>query len=130
MKKIRIYHLLISLLSICIIAAFVLLFTIKKNEPFTELFFDMHQILPQEVELYRRYTFDFTIHNYEYQRKSYIYAIYVSSYAIHFGEVTLDHDQSITLKRSFMINQYVEHAKITVRLENKCQEIFFWVKVK
>ena len=113
-----------------IILAVVLLFTIKKDEPFTELYFNNHQDLPKEIELHKTYTFYFTIHNFEYNRIRYIYSIYVSSYVIDAGKVTLDHDQSITLQKSFMITKHFELAKVIVRLENREQEIHFWIKEK
>ena len=126
----RFEHLLIHIMIIGIIFVVTLLFTLKKDEPFTELYFYKHQNLPKEIELHKTYPFYFTIHNYEYKRVKYIYSINVSSYAIDTGEVTLDHDQSVTIVKSFMISESVEMAKVSVKLENRDQEIHFWIEGK
>ena len=123
-------HLLIVILIVGIILVVTFSFTLKKNEPFTELYFHKHQNLPNEIESHKTYPFYFTIHNYEYKTVTYSYSINVSYHEIDSGEVTLDHDQSITIMKSFKINESVERAKISVKLENRNQEIYFWIKGK
>ena len=75
MKENTIYNTLIVVCIIAILAVTILIFTTKKSESFTELYFENHQNLPKSIELGKNYEFYFTINNLENKPFNYNYQV-------------------------------------------------------
>jgi len=134
MEEDTLYNILIVACIIGIIVVTVLIFTNKTTEPFTELYFENHQLLPKEIELGKEYSFMFTVHNMEGEATNYFYEFSKETdnnkKVIDFKQFSLAKDRSTTFRKTFKIDQDFKDAKITIKLLNKDQEIHFWVKQK
>lgn len=132
MKENTIYNILIVVCIIAILAVTILIFTTKKSESFTELYFENHQNLPKVITLNQNYDFYFTIHNLENKLTTYNYQITLdldgTTKTLKQEQVSLNHDQSKLISQSFKIDQSFTQGKITVILLNKKQSIHFWLK--
>ena len=132
MKENTIYNILIIICIIAILAVTILIFTTKKSEPFTELYFENHQNLPKNIELNQNQEFYFTIKNLENKQFTYNYQITLDLdgqiKTLKQEQVSLDHDQKKLISHSFQINQTFKQGKITITLLNKKQSIHFWIK--
>lgn len=130
MKEDTLYNILIAISIIGIIVILVLIFTTKTTESFTELYFEDHQNLPNEIELNQEYTFQFTIHNLENEATTYNYKVYLliddQTQSIDSKSITLNNNETATITESFEISQDFNSAKIVV--DTNDQEIHFWVK--
>ena len=130
MEEDTLYNILIAISIIGIIVILVLIFTTKTTESFTELYFEDHQNLPNEINLNEEYSFEFTIHNLENEKTNYNYKVYEViddiTYYIDSSSTTLDHNSTATIEETFQISQDFETAKIVVEIND--QEIHFWVK--
>jgi len=132
MKENTIYNILIIICIIAILAVTILIFTTKKSEPFTELYFENHINLPKTIELNKNYEFYFTINNLENEIFTYNYQITLdldgTTKTLKQEQVTLNQDQKKLISHSFNINQSFKQGKITITLLNKKQSIHFWIK--
>lgn len=104
----------------------------KKPERFTELYFTDHLNLPKKIKLGTPYSFEFTIHNLEYQDFTYHYELTAEidekKAVLGEGQFLLKHDEIKTLPLDFRIFKSFKRAKITLNLVNKNQPIHFWVE--
>jgi len=135
MEEDKIYNILIAISVIAIIAILVLIFTTKTSESFTELYFEDHQNLPNQIQLGKGYPFQFSIHNLENEQFEYNYKISIEYYksdklqkteTLLQDTITLEHDQSATIPYTLILEDSFESAKIVV--ETNDQEIHFWVE--
>lgn len=109
--------------------------TTIKSDSFTELYFDNNENLPQKPSVILNYdavpyTFSFTIHNVEHADMSYEYEVLLS------GETNTQTDGKTvfikngatkTIPETFILpNNILTRTKVTVRLINTNEEIFFW----
>lgn len=134
MEENTIYNLLIITCLLAIIIVTIFIFTNKQTEPFTELYFENHQSLPQHLELNQDYPFQFTIHNLENKPLKYYYEVSLDldhhRQILKQAQITLNHDQHQTFTESFHVDQPFTQGKITVTLLTKHQSIHFWIQPK
>ena len=135
MEDDHLYNILFVVTIIAIIVILGLTFTTSTTESFTELYFEDHANLPNNIQLNKEYLFKFSIHNLENQQIDYIYTIYIEYYTneelqstetINSDSITLEHDQTATISESFEINEDFELVKVIIETNN--QEIHFWVE--
>ncbi len=109
----------------------IVLATTVKPETFTELYFENHLSLPNEIKPNKPYSFKFTLHNLENQNMTYHYEVY-----LHAGDIKLPIDQDTisiknnqykTIEETFLVNAPVTKSLIVVNLINKNQQIDFWI---
>ncbi len=101
-------------------------------EPLTELYFEDHTKLPQNISLDKEYSFQFTIRNLENKDMAYPYSV-TKEYSNKIGiidnaEIFLKNDETKTVTEKFKITEPFDRAKIKVNLKNKNQDIHFWVE--
>tara|TARA_Y100000310_G_C20606168_1_gene775580 strand:+ start:131 stop:529 length:399 start_codon:yes stop_codon:yes gene_type:complete len=132
MKENTLRNLLIIVCIVSILTVTVLIFTIEKNDSFTELYFENHINLPKTIELNKNQEFYFTIKNLENKQFTYNYQINLDlggkTTILNQAQTTLNHNQKKLISQSFNINQAFKQGKITVTLLNKKQSIHFWLK--
>ncbi len=108
-----------------------ILATTKKPETFTELYFEDHLSLPNQVILYKENNFKFTIHNLENKDMVYPYEVYIEvtgeRQLIDKSSVFIKNDEYMTITQNFIITIPIQIAKIEVNLTNKNQKIHFWM---
>jgi uncharacterized membrane protein len=134
---------IVGALELCILACFALqtnttirntitLATNAQTEPFTELYFQNHTQLPQNILPNRQYTFTFTIHNHENQDKQYSYDVYIddnnTKHYLDHNTITLKNNATITIQESFLLTQPIAKAKVIINLTDKNQQIDFLIK--
>ena len=133
MKEDQLYNILIIASVIAIIAILTLIFITKTSESFTELYFEDHQDLPNQIQLNKEYLVQFSIHNLENEDTLYNYKSYIEYYkfnklasttTILDDSITLNHDQTATIPIGFTMENSFESAKIIVETNN--QEIHFY----
>ncbi len=110
----------------------VALATTVKPETFTELYFENHEKLVKQIEPNNPQSFSFTIHNREYGTVTYPYEIFITDTNGNKAEIVKDivvlkHNEKKTIPVYFELLQPVARAKITVKLNNKGQEIHYWI---
>ncbi len=132
MKENTIYNILIIACIIAIVAVTILIFTTKKSESFTELYFENHQNLPKNIELNKNNEFYFTINNLENTQFTYNYQITLdldgTTKILKQEQITLNHNQKQPIYHQFKIQNSFKQGKITITLLNKKQSIHFWLK--
>jgi uncharacterized membrane protein len=110
----------------------VALATTKKPETFTELYFGDHIDLPKKIEIGKKQSFSFTIHNLEYKDMTYKYEISAfddeADRSIYSDSVNLSHDEYKTIGGSYTVATASGRIKIEVLLVNKNQSIHFWLE--
>ena len=125
-------------------------------EPLTELYFENHANLPKNIEVGKKYSFVFTIHNLEYRDMNYTYNVSAFDnegnliFELDKGDIFLKNNESKTFYKDFKFNKPFDRAKINVKIvknemgeplfkkklwwedPNKIDEIniHFWVKEK
>lgn len=130
-QKMEIHNIWIYIVIIAIIVVTSLTFTLKDDEPFTEIYFDNHQNLPDQIRLGSSYPFTFAIHNMEYEKVNYAYSVYVGSeLVVDTKHIILEHGESITLYETLVMDDPFDITKVTVKLKEKDQEISFFVRQK
>ena len=132
MEEDQLYNSLIISLIIGIIIVLVTLILFKpEKENFTQLYFNDHQSLPEYSQ--NSYNLSFTIDNHENQDYNYTYVI-----------TSIENNNKIVLDKEIIYIKDKENISITknlkfnvdnitmlqVSLENKSQEIHFWVRNK
>ena len=132
MKENTIYNILIVVCIIAILSETILIFTTKKSEPFTELYFENHQNLPKTITLNQNQEFYFTIKNLENKVFTYNYQITLNldgtTKILKQEQISINHNQKQTIYQQFKISNNFKQAKITITLLNKKQSIHFWLK--
>ncbi|MFH1971877.1 MAG: DUF1616 domain-containing protein [archaeon] len=135
MEDDKVYNALMVISAIAIIIILTLIFTTKTTEEFTELYFEDHQNLPNQIQLEKEYTFQFSIHNLENEQTSYNYKISIDYYkseklqkteTLFQDSISLEHNQTATIPYTLILEDSFESAKIIVETNN--QEIHFWVE--
>lgn len=103
---------------------------LPEAEKLTELYFEDHGALPSKLIVGESRTIRFTIHNLEYEPKTYGYEFRydtaTSSSLLETGSLTLAHDAARTIPVSFSMNEATRSAFRVILLEPK-QSIHFWV---
>lgn len=100
-------------------------------EPITELYFENHLDLPNNLDPTKNNNFQFTVHNLEYEPYTYNYKVEAlsteSAKLLNEGSFTLKHDEYKTIGQRISTAEAQIRTKINVSLENKNQSIHFWV---
>ena len=106
--------------------------TTRKPETFTELYFEDHVNLPNEIISGKVYRFSFTIHNLENTDMDYPYEVYVDAQAnkepIDEGTVFVKNDEYKTIDQNYMLATPSGRMKIQVLLVDQNQPISFWME--
>lgn len=109
---------------VVIIIAFivVLQFIPLGIEPLTEVYFENHTKLPVYIFPMKDYNFSFTIHNLEYQNMGYDYKVEVYKgddfwYMLDSGRVTMQDNESRTVKSEFVLSKGFERARVQIIVE-------------
>jgi len=138
MGKSTVYGVLGFLVILAILVVLGLFFTVKVEQPFTQLYFENPTNLPKVMLKGNSYEFSFTIENMEYEEKMYNFVIlYENEFErdiIMTSSAKLKHGQSITIPVNLQIsgsfeNELSNNTKISIQLINMDQEIHFWGKV-
>ena len=102
--------------SVIIIAAFI--YTLSwipiGIEPLTEVYFEDHTKLPKFIFPEKNYNFSYTINNLEHQKVKYFYEVKKTTEVLDKGEITLNHNNSITFFQEFSYEEGFGKDKITV----------------
>jgi len=110
----------------------VVLATTVKPETFTELYFEDHLSLPDEVALFKENNFKFTIHNLENEDMEYPYEVYIDvnreKQLIDKSSVLIEKNEYKTITEDFTITVPMQRAKVVINLINKNQQIHFWME--
>ena len=110
----------------------VVLATTVKPETFTELYFEDHLSLPDEVTLFKENNFKFTIHNLENEDMEYPYEVYIDvnreKNMIDKSSVLIENNEYKTITEDFTITVPMQRAKVVINLINKNQQIHFWME--
>jgi len=110
----------------------VVLATTVKPETFTELYFEDHLSLPDEVALFKENNFKFTIHNLENEDMEYPYEVYIDvnreKNMIDKSSVLIENNEYKTITEDFTITVPMQRAKVVINLINKNQQIHFWME--
>jgi hypothetical protein len=108
--------------------------TSAKPETFTELYFEDHQSLPNEVTLSKKNNFRFVIHNIENKDMEYPYEVYFDingeKKIIYINSVFVKNTEYKIIPVDFTITTQIQKAKVVVNLINKKQQISFWIEEK
>lgn len=105
--------------------------TSNKPEKITELYFENHTQLPDEIYPTDQYRFIFTIHNMEQETVAYKYRVYIKRdeaiIMLDENEVEVADGQKVSVKEEFgpLLSRKLE---VVVELVNKNQKISFWMK--
>ena len=131
MKEDTLYNILIAISVVAIIAILILIFTTKTDEPFTELYFEDHTSLPENVTLGQSYPFSFSIHNVEQDVTRYEYSVYIvkedgTTTIVDSSSLTLNNGETATVEESFHLEESFTSAEVVVEL-NTGEEIHFWI---
>jgi uncharacterized membrane protein len=110
----------------------VVLATTKKPETFTELYFKDHINLPGKIEVGKKQSFSFTIHNLEYKNMTYRYEVKAiddnTDLTVYSGSDTLSHDEYKTIDGSYTVATASGRMKIEVLLPDQNQAIHYWLE--
>jgi hypothetical protein len=113
--------------------AFILATSVKP-ETFTELYFENHLSLPNEITLSKKNNFKFIIHNLENKDMEYTYEVYLDvngeKKIIYINSVFIKNTEYKTISADFAITTQIQKAKVVVNLINKNQQISFWIEEK
>lgn len=103
------------------------------KEPLTEVFFENHTLLRDNIFPGQQYNFTFTVHNLEYREMNYGYnvtAYYVNqSVQIKSGELDLNDNESASMYVNYSLPKGFSRAKVEVlvwRNETDSIDIHFW----
>jgi len=113
-----------SLLVLIITLSLAAFATPGQGEGFSEIYFVGN--LPKQAQMDLFYNFTFAIHNLEGQSADYNYSILLPSNKVLWGELTLDHEDTAFITDSFRGRG--EFGRVKITLENRDQEIHFWVR--
>ena len=109
----------------------LILATTVKPETFTELYFEDHLSLPNQVTLFKENNFKFTIHNLENKDTVYIYEVYIDvkreKQMIDKNSVIIKNNEYETITEDFTITVPMQRVKVVVNLMGKNQPIHFWM---
>ena len=92
-------------------------------EPLTEVYFENHTSLPKYLFLEKPYDFSFTVHNLEYQKMRYLYAINAYDenntllYELNSGEIILENNETKTIYEDFTMSNHFPRTKVVVNIE-------------
>jgi len=92
-------------------------------EPLTELYFENHTSLPKYIFPDQSYNFSFTVHNLEYQKVRYAYAVHAINEnetplaEIDSGEFILDNNASATIAEGFNLGRGFTRSKLIVQIQ-------------
>ena len=114
MKENTIYNILIIACIIAIVAVTILIFTTKKSESFTELYFENHQNLLENTQFTYNYQITLDLDG--------------TTKILKQEQITLNHNQKQPIYHQFKIQNSFKQGKITITLLNKKQSIHFWLK--
>ncbi|HWY80121.1 MAG TPA: hypothetical protein VNW29_07225 [Candidatus Sulfotelmatobacter sp.] len=107
--------------------------TTIKPEKFTELYFENNSNFPFTIKQNQKKSFQFTIHNIEYQKYTYPYVVYLDENGkkieIDKGQFTLSQDGYKTITETYTVSDPISRAQIVINLTSKKQQIFFWVNI-
>ena len=125
-----IFMYVVIMILVFIISVLVVFNITKENKHgFTELYFTDE--LPKTIKINENVNFSFGIHNLENKRMDYSYEVYARTNKIDEGSLSLNHDETKIITKSFIVEKVKESSMpISVKLLNKDQEIHFWVDVK
>jgi hypothetical protein len=106
---------------------------LPEPEKLTELYFENHLSLPNQVQINKQQSFSFTIHNLEYQPIVYQYVVTASDSAglitsLASGSAFLNQDQYKTATESYSLATASGRVMIQVDLVGKNQPIHFWLE--
>lgn len=102
---------------------FVLAFIPLGIEPLTEVYFENHDQLPEQILINQPYNYSFTVHNLEHQKMRYYYKINAydeeDNYLYEFdsGDFTLLDGESRTIYEEFTMQEHFDRTKIVVNIE-------------
>ena len=109
----------------------LILATTVKPETFTELYFEDHLSLPNQVTLFKENNFKFTIHNLENKDMEYPYEVYIDvngeKQMIDKSSVLIKKNEYKTISEAFTITVPIQRVKVVVNLISKNQQIHFWM---
>jgi hypothetical protein len=109
----------------------IILATTMKPQTLTELYFENHLSLPDEVTLFEKSKFEFTIHNLENKDVEYFYEVYINANGekqiILMNSDLIKNSEYKTISVDFIIKVPVQRYQVVVNLINENQQIFFWV---
>jgi uncharacterized membrane protein len=96
---------------------------LPEEEKLTELYFEDHGLLPAKLMVGESRTVRFTVHNVEYEPKTYAYEFRsdtaTASSLLETGSITLEHDESRTVPVSFSMTEATRSAFRVLLLEPK-----------
>lgn len=91
-------------------------------EPLTELYFENHTLLPNNVYLYKMYNFSFTTHNLEYQDVNYNYTVAAYDengtlmFTIDKGNFTIGNNETKTIMEKYMFTKQFNRSEIEISI--------------
>jgi hypothetical protein len=101
-------------------------------EPLTELYFEDHLDLANEVTLLEENSFSFTIHNLENKDINYEYKVFIVSengeYILEEDSVFIKADEFSTIEVKYIVEMPAERLKVVVDLPDFDQDIAFWIE--
>ena len=93
---------------------------------YTELYF--YGELAQKIDINEKQHFSFAIHNLEKRTMTYYFEILIQTEKIHSGNVVINNNEIAIINSEFTVKRGdTLPSKITIKLLNNKQEIFFWV---
>jgi hypothetical protein len=109
---------------IIILAVFlvVLSFIPLGIEPLTELYFENHTALPENLSLNQASNFAFTIHNLEYQKMGYNYTVNaydengILLFNIDSGKAVLENNETKTISEEFSVKNHFGRMEIIANI--------------
>ena len=136
MEKIILGSIAVILVGIILVLLTLNISAAAKKSGFTQLYLIGDN--PKTISPNQNYRFSFGIHNMENKRVTYNYAVYLQSEKIDQGQVTLNHNQTTVITKSFAVtNQALAFNSldnisipVSVQLINKGQEVHFWVDIR
>jgi hypothetical protein len=114
---------LIGGIAILAIFLIVLSFIPLGVEPLTELYFENHTTLPENLSLNQPANFSFTVHNLEYQKMKYNYT--VNAYdenetllsSLDSGNIILENNETKTIFENFSMKKHFGRMKVEVVID-------------
>lgn len=109
----------------------LVLATTVQSEPVTELYFENHSQIPENIKRNIPYDVAFTIHNLENQDMHYTYEVFINTNTqkqmIASNAILVKKDTSRTIHERVTFTQFFIQSEVVVNLINKNQQINFWV---
>lgn len=106
--------------------------TTRQPEPFTELYFDNIESLPQKATPGQSVSVSFVIRNLENQQFQYQYAITFTdsqgAVRLYEGDVQIQSSQSQTITHNVVVPDGQGRGKVGVQLTNKGQSVHYWLE--